>query len=289
MENLLKPEITAALGWTLLHSLWQGVGLAVLYFGMSKFIKSAEVKYGLGIGAILIQFGLAIGTFAFVGDFTERSQTILKKVMFYVSNYKSPQNDTSIFNDIQLFLNTNLNLIVQIWLVGVSIFFIKLCFDMLAVNRLKTKGLKQVDLQTFNQFNALINSLKITKKIEIFESNQTQSPLVIGNLKPYILLPIGLTSGLTINELEAILAHEMAHIKRYDFLVNIFQSVIEIIFFFNPAIWWISAQVRQEREHCCDDFSVSITGNKMLLVNALARVESFRINQPLAMAFGKKR
>lgn len=160
---------------------------------------------------------------------------------------------------------------------------------MLAVNRLKTKGLKQVDLQTFNQFNALINSLKITKKIEIFESNQTLSPLVIGNLKPYILLPIGLTSGLTINELEAILAHELAHIKRYDFLINIFQSVIEIIFFFNPSIWWISAQVRQEREHCCDDFSVSITGNKMLLVNALARVESFRINQPLAMAFGKKK
>lgn len=87
MENLLKPEITAALGWTLLHSLWQGVGLAVLYFGMSKFIKSAEAKYSLGIGAMLTQFGLAIGTFAYVGDFTERSQTILKRVMYYVTNY----------------------------------------------------------------------------------------------------------------------------------------------------------------------------------------------------------
>ncbi len=289
MENLLKPEITSALGWTLLHSLWQGLTFAILYFGISRFITSSEIKYRLGIGAMLTQFGLAWGTLFYLGDFTFNNEITVKKLLHYISNYNNSQKEISYIDTLQYFLTSNLNLIVQIWLVGIIIFFIKLIFNVWAVNRLKTVGLKPVDNQTLNKFNNLIYVLKITKKIEIFESNITLSPIVIGNLKPFILLPIGLTSGLSINELEAILAHEIAHIKRYDFLVNILQSIIEIIFFFNPMIWWISSQVRQEREHCCDDFSVSITGDKMLLVNALAQVETFRINQPLAMAFGKKR
>lgn len=289
MENLLKPEITTALGWTLLHSLWQGIGFAVLYFGMSKFLKSSAIKYRLGVSIMLTQFGLAFSTLAFEGNFNERNQVIFTRVMHYTLTHKYTQNDENIFDAIKFFLSNNLGLIVQIWLIGVGLFFTKLLFDLWTINHLKTKGLKRVDNSTFVKFNDLMNDLKITKKIKIFESSKTQSPIVIGNLKPYILLPIGLTSGLTISELEAILAHELAHIKRYDFLVNIIQTVIEIIFFFNPTIWWISAQIRQEREHCCDDFSVSITGDKILLVNALARVETFRINQPLAMAFGKKR
>jgi bla regulator protein blaR1 len=289
MEKLLKPEITSALGWTLLHSLWQGLVLAILYFGMSKLLKSSEIKYRLGIGAMLTQFGLAVGTFFYVGNFSYSTEVLVKKVMFLLKNYNKSQLEMSLIEKIQFFLSSNLTLIVQIWLVGVSVFFIKLIFDVWAVNRMKTNGLKSVNIQTQTKFNELIKALKITKKIEIFESNQTSSPIVIGNLKPFILLPMGLTSDLTINELEAILAHELAHIKRYDFLVNILQSIVEIIFFFNPMIWWISAQVRQEREHCCDDFSVAITGDKMLLVNALAQVETFRINQPLAMAFGKKK
>ncbi len=291
MENLLKPEIVSALGWTLVHSIWQGIVLAILYFVLSKFLKSAQTKYQIGVGALLAQFALAVGTFYYVVDFNKEVFTngVSENVLQYFSNIKNVPSNLSIIDSTQLFLNTNLSLIVQVWVIGVSIFFLKLTLDIWMVNRLKIKGLQEVDAITKSKFNNLVERLGITQEIQIFESNQTQSPIVIGNLKPYILLPIGLLSGLTINELEAILAHELAHIKRYDFLVNILQSIIEIAFFFNPAIWWISSQIREEREHCCDDFSVSITGDKMLLVNALAQVESFRVNQPLAMAFGKKK
>jgi bla regulator protein blaR1 len=290
MENLLKPEIVSALGWTLVHSIWQGIVLAVLYFVLSKFLKSAQTKYQIGVGALLAQFALAIGTFYYLVDFNkEVFNGVSGNVLQYFSNFKNTPSNLSMVDSIQLFLTTNLSLIVQVWVIGVSIFFMKLTLDIWFVNRLKIKGLQDVDALTKSKFNQLIERLEIRQKIQIFESNQTLSPIVIGNLKPFILLPIGLVSGLTINELEAILAHELAHIKRYDFLVNILQSVIEIMFFFNPAIWWISSQIRVEREHCCDDFSVSITGDKMLLVNALAQVESFRVNQPLAMAFGKKK
>ncbi|MEY4539999.1 MAG: hypothetical protein RLZZ306_1756 [Bacteroidota bacterium] len=289
MENFLKPEISVALGWTLLHSLWQGIMLVILYFGISRFLKSAEIKYRLGIGAMIAQFGLAIGTFMYVGDFKNNNEIIAKNALHYISTKNISPKEISVIDFIQLFFASNINLIVQIWLIGIALFFVKLILDVWSVNRLKNTGLKSVNYKTLEKFNELILKLKITRKIEIFESNQTVSPVVVGNIKPFILLPIGLASSLTINELEAILAHELAHIERYDFLVNILQSIIEIIFFFNPGIWLISAQVRQEREHCCDDFSVSITADKMLLVSALSQVETFRINQHLAMAFGKKR
>lgn len=293
MENLLKPEITAVLGWTLIHSLWQGILLAILYFGVSKFLTSPEVKYRLGIGVLFTQFVVAVGTFLYFVDYSIDyevvSHVLSQKLKIYLSTYHNPQKEVSFIETFQTFCDSKLSMFVQIWIVGVSLFLIKFLFDVWAVSRLKIYNLKPVDNQTNFKFKELISTLKITKKIEIFESSQTFSPMVIGNLKPFILLPIGLTSRLTIKELEAILAHELAHIKRYDFLVNISQTIVEIIFFFNPAILWISSQVRQEREHCCDDFSVSITGDKVLLVNALAQVETFRINQPLAMAFGKKR
>lgn len=291
MENLLKPEIISALGWTLVHSIWQGIILAISYFMLSKFLKSAQIKYQIGVGALLTQFALAICTFYYVVDFHHEIfiNGVSGNVLQYFSGIKNTPINLSIIDSIQVFLNTNLSLIVQIWMIGILIFFMKLVLDIYVVNRLKTKGLQDVDNITMTKFIQLKERLNMTQRIELFESNQAQSPIVIGNLKPFILLPVGLVTNLTINELEAILAHELAHIKRYDFLVNILQSVIEIMFFFNPAIWWISSQIREEREHCCDDFSVSITGNRMLLVNALAQVESFRVNHSLAMAFGKKK
>lgn len=289
MENLLSPEIVAPLGWTLLHSLWQGVVLAVLYLVLGKFLPTAQSKYQLGIGILAGQFVLAVATFYYVADFSLASTSVKINVIQYISNIQIIDNQSNWLNNIQNFLNTNLTVIVQVWMIGVAIFFIKMGFEVWYVNRLKTTGLQKVSSQTFSKFNELMEKMKITQKVEIFESNQTFSPIVIGNLKPYILLPIGLASGLSINELEAVLAHELAHIKRYDFLVNIVQSVIEICFFFSPAIWWISARVREEREHCCDDLSVAITGDKLLLVSALSNVETYRMDNSLAMAFGKKK
>ncbi|MES2516525.1 MAG: M56 family metallopeptidase [Bacteroidota bacterium] len=289
MENLLKPEIVSPLGWTLLHSLWQGLILTILYWGLSKVLKSSQTKYYIGISFLAVQFIVAIGTFCYLVDFGSTTKSISVNIVQYFSIVQSVDSEVNVMDSIQLFLNTNISLFVQVWLVGVLIFFIKMGFDIWFVNRLKTTGLQQVDSQTLSKYKQLIAKMKITQSIEIFESNQTLSPIVIGNLKPFILLPIGLASGLSINELEAVLAHELAHIKRHDFLINIIQTLIEISFFFNPSIWWISSQIRQEREHCCDDFSVEITGDKMLLVSALTHVESYRMNHSLAMGFGKKK
>ncbi|MCU0469943.1 MAG: M48 family metalloprotease [Arcicella sp.] len=289
MENLLSPEIVAPLGWTLLHSLWQGVVLVVLYLILGKFLPSAQSKYQLGIGALVTQLLLAVITFYYVADFSSPLTSDRINLIRYISNIQVADNQYSLIENVQNFLNMNLTVIVQVWLIGMAVLFIKMGFEVWYVNRLKTKGLQKVSPQIFSKFTELMADMKITRKVAIFESNQTLSPIVVGNFTPYILLPIGLATGLSINELEAVLAHELAHIKRYDFLVNIVQSFIEICFFFSPAIWWISAQVREEREHCCDDLSVAITGDKLLLVSALSNVESYRMDNSLAMAFGKKK
>ena len=126
MENLLKPEIIAALGWTLVHSIWQGIISATLYFVLSKFLKSAQIKYQIGVGALFIQFTLAICTFYYVVDFHDEIlvNNIKGNVLLYFSGMTNTPENLGIIDSIQVFLNTNLSLIVQIWMIGVFIFFL---------------------------------------------------------------------------------------------------------------------------------------------------------------------
>ena len=119
--------------------------------------------------------------------------------------------------------------------------------------------------------------------------------MVVGVLKPVLLLPVALVTNLTTRQIEAILAHELAHIKRHDYAVNLLQSVVEVLYFFHPALWWLSARVREEREHCCDDLAVQACGGDgRILAQALARVEELRLTAvnsapTLAMAFATNR
>ncbi|WP_332368888.1 M56 family metallopeptidase [Spirosoma telluris] len=143
--------------------------------------------------------------------------------------------------------------------------------------------------------NRLSSTLAIRAAVQVRESARIAVPMVVGMLKPVLLLPIGLATSLSIREIEAVLAHELAHIKRHDYAVNLLQSVVEVLYFFHPALWWLSARVREEREHCCDDLAVQACGGDgRILAQALARIEELRLMQleqtpALAMAFASKR
>jgi hypothetical protein len=132
---------------------------------------------------------------------------------------------------------------------------------------------------------SLGNRLGISKKVQLFISGHLQVPVMIGFLKPVILLPAAMVNNLSPEQLEAILLHELAHIKRNDYLLNIFQSIVETILFFNPFVWWISRNIRQEREHCCDDLVIAGTVQPMHYAKALVALEEYRITaNPMAMA-----
>jgi beta-lactamase regulating signal transducer with metallopeptidase domain len=110
-------------------------------------------------------------------------------------------------------------------------------------------------------------------------------PTVIGWLRPVILVPASALTGLSAEQLEALLAHELAHIKRYDYLINLIQTAVETLLFYHPAVWWLSAQIRQEREHCCDDLAVATCGDVLIYARALAELEQLRSLAPgLAVA-----
>src|SRR5580693_5112634 len=119
-----------------------------------------------------------------------------------------------------------------------------------------------------------------------------QAPVVVGWLKPVVLVPVGALAGLPPEQIEALLAHELAHIRRHDYLVNILQSIAEALLFYHPAVWWISNHIRNERELCCDDVAVAISGDAFIYARALVDLEQYRpahLNPALAANGGSLR
>lgn len=125
--------------------------------------------------------------------------------------------------------------------------------------------------------------MDIRQKVKIFESLLVKVPLVIGHLKPVILMPVGLLSSLPYDQVEAIFAHELAHIRRKDYLVNLIKSLLEVVFFYHPIFWWISSSIETERENCCDDLTIQMCGSEIPLRNALLSIQQFEI-KPVILA-----
>jgi GWxTD domain-containing protein len=131
-------------------------------------------------------------------------------------------------------------------------------------------------VETLNRIRV---GMKVASPVALLESALTRVPLVIGHLRPAILMPVGLLAGLPAEQLEMILMHEMAHVRRRDYLVNMLQTFVESVMFYNPAVWWISRVIRTEREICCDDIVVESTNNAPLYASALAALEEIRSDQ----------
>ena len=124
----------------------------------------------------------------------------------------------------------------------------------------------------------LAQALRIRGAIRLLESAAVEVPTVIGWLRPVVLIPVATLSGLSTEQMEMVLAHELAHIRRHDFFVNLMQAVVETLLFYHPAVWWISGRIRVEREHCCDDVAVAVCGNPLLYARALTRLEELRVD-----------
>src|SRR5690349_13234356 len=118
--------------------------------------------------------------------------------------------------------------------------------------------------------------MRVSRSVRLLATDRVDSPSVIGWLRPVILAPVGMLSGLAPQQVEALLAHELAHVRRHDYLVNVLQGIAESLLFYHPAVWWISNQIRTEREHCCDDLAVEASGDVLVYARALAALESMR-------------
>ncbi|MEQ8425749.1 MAG: M56 family metallopeptidase, partial [Cyclobacteriaceae bacterium] len=196
----------------------------------------------------------------------------------------------SLYSTIIFEINHRMIWLITVWVIGVVFFSIRF-FGGLVYIRLLRANLKQIGDYWEQQVAQLSKKIGLKRFVAVAESVHIDKPIVIGYLKPLILLPVGLLSGLPPQQIEAILLHELTHIKRHDFLVNIIQSVIEVVLFFNPFVWLLSAMIREERECCCDDQVIQYGSDPLTYVNALARMEEVRLNSTpsLALAFNKNK
>ncbi len=192
-----------------------------------------------------------------------------------------------IWDDAREWLERHLAWVVAAWLLGVSLLSTRLLLGWFAIERLKRVGVRPVDGILLARLDDLAGRLRIARPVRLFESTLAEIPAVIGCLKPIILFPIQACTGLSSEQLEAILAHELAHIKRNDYIVNCVQVIVETVLFYHPVVWWLSRAIRREREACCDDVAVSLCGDRFVYVRALTAMEAVRGRVPkLAMGAG---
>lgn len=295
--QLIPHEIIKAIGWTIFHSVWQGTVIAVILGALLLLTgkKSARLRYNFSVAAMFLLFFVSLVTFVQV---YETPGTQLPDNLIFVSD-NSIQSGSSGINTPSVVDNTKINLqeifekyfsknlpwVVTFWFIGLIIFSLRFIAGVFYVQRLKTTGLRTLENVWHYRLNFLHSKLNLNRPVQIYESLQIDVPITIGNLKPIILLPLGLISGLPQDQIEAIISHELAHIKRYDFLINLIQTFIETLFFYHPVVWWLSSLINTERENRCDDIAIQTCGDAECYSKALYNIQQIRKNESgLALA-----
>jgi len=271
--ELVHSAIARALGWALIHFLWEGAAVAalvaaVLYLGRPV---SAKVRYGaacVALAAMLAAFGVTLAILWPAPPVTIAIQPALRFAAT-IASLPASQPPPPAPAD-------RLNWIVPFWMAGVLIFYARTAGGWLAAQRLRGKAAAPAAPEWQERLRVLAARLRVTRPVVLLESCLAESPVMMGLLRPVILVPAGLLAGLAPDQLEAILLHELAHIRRHDYAVNVLQSLVEGLLFYHPAVWWVSGIVRAERENCCDDAVVAVRGDARGYAAALAALESLR-------------
>jgi len=301
--SFMQNDLVSALCWTLIHSLWQGLLLAAVTGAVmiSTRRSNARKRYNLLTVLFLLFMMATVITFAREMYLLSAHSIVVDTpnvsiVQQHLVNTVAPVTETSWvagksflgrFTD---YFNTHASLIVTIWFIIFMARFVKLTTNLIYVQRLKYYKTYDPSQQWKDKIAELVDKLGLSKQIQLLESGIVKVPVVMGVFKPVILLPLGLLAHLPSDEIEAILLHELAHIQRRDYFVNLLQSFAETIFFFNPALMWLSSMIREERENCCDDMAIAVTNNKSKFINALIAFQEYNFsNASYSVGFpGKK-
>jgi CubicO group peptidase (beta-lactamase class C family)/beta-lactamase regulating signal transducer with metallopeptidase domain len=314
-NDLLITPIVQTLGRILLHFLWQGLVVALVLWLLFFVFRTSQVRYVLACTALVVMTLLPI----FTGIRVTKEQARLegnRYILESLANATAPtvsetatleegvkvvsapqvqevnanNTPTQLTSENTSYLQITVNLdrylpwLVVSWFVGVVALSIRLLGGLFVTQRLRTKLTKAVPREIEEKLESLATHLKL-KSVKVVESLSVQVPMVIGWLKPVVLLPTSAISGLSVKQLEMILAHELAHVRRHDYLVNILQTIIETLFFYHPGVWWVSNKIRETREHCCDDLAVNLCGgNKFHYAQTLASLDGLRPSSHLAVA-----
>ncbi|RPE09750.1 hypothetical protein EGT74_22525 [Chitinophaga lutea] len=286
---MLNNEVLSAICRTFLHSIWQGVVAAAIAGAVLALTRrsSALRRYNL-LGAILLISLAAIGITFYLELQTAVAAAPVSETVA-IAAAPAPLVTQSYWDVLMNYLNTHAPFIMLVW----SIVFLFKCFRIgfgfYHIYYIRHHKTSEPDQNWSDRLQLLATQLGIRKAVKLVESALVQVPLTTGFIRPCIFVPLGLLAQLPADQVEAVLLHELAHIRRRDYLVNIVQSFAESIFFFNPALLWISARLREEREACCDDVAVAHTPHKASYLHALVSFASQSPSGQLEMALSKKK
>ena len=281
-----------AMGWTLLHFVWQGAILAVVLWCALALMdqRRSQARYAAGCAALLAMTVAPLVTFAMLVPEQYRLALLRRSAAMMVgagiSIEVGPQAAASPWQvGWVASLDHWMPWLLLAWTAGVVVFGVRLNLGLLLTRRMMRMGTDGIAADLYTQFEDLRARLGIARAVRLVQSAMVHVPTVIGWLKPVVLVPAGCFAGMSPSQVEAVLAHELAHIRRHDYLVSVFQSVMEALLFYHPAVWWVSKQVRRERECCCDEMAVSVGGDRLAYARALHTLEERRATYP-ELAFG---
>ncbi|WP_437919503.1 M56 family metallopeptidase [Sphingobacterium sp. LRF_L2] len=281
--NALFQNITHALGWGIVHSLWQSAALYVLIslFYILKPNLSAKHRYLVATAGQMIIVLLFLGTFLHSLDLSVLTNNPVNIIDIekdvYVNNHNTPAFFAAIEPMFPIFSS--------LYVLGLFIQLIFFANSFSKLRYLRTRGLSDAPITWLESFQQACTTLQITENVKLYLSEKISVPLTLGHFKPIILFPLAYANQLDLNQVETILIHELAHIKRYDYLFNLLKIAVETILFFNPFVWLLSKHIEEDREHACDDIVLSLIPSPIAYAQTLLTIETLRNEETrIAMA-----
>ena len=287
--NWISPEVLRTLGWTLLHFIWQGAGLAALFAVATAVCRSSTARYALAVSALVLMMVSPVITFTWLrapanpavrtgaGGASTSAGTSTRNAIALSSSLAPVAESRTVQPSAMLWL-------VEAWFLGVLLLSLRTAGGLFLIERMRRKEVQPVGGELYERCLALQRGMGLDRVIQYCECHGLDAPAVLGWFRPVVLLPVRALTGLSEQQIEAVIAHELAHIRRLDCFVNLFQIAAETLLFYHPAVWWVSQGIRAERENCCDDEAISLCGDAVNYARALTLMEEWRTAPRLMMA-----
>src|SRR5216684_4250113 len=285
----ISPELMPVLGWTLLHFIWQGAALAALFAVAMAACRSAAARYALSVGALTLMMVSPVITFVWLqgetipavrsgarGSLPWAGKAAQHAVVAAASGAPAAASLSA--------QPTAMLWFVELWFLGVLILSLRTAGGLLLIERMRRKEIKPIGQELLERCRVLQQRMGLDRVIRYCECHRLDAPAVLGWFRPVVLLPMRALTGLNEEQIEAVIAHELAHIRRLDCFVNLFQIATETLLFYHPAVWWVSQRIRAERENCCDDEAIAVCGDAVNYARALTMMEEWRTAPALMMA-----
>jgi GWxTD domain-containing protein len=273
IAHLVETPLAKALGWTLFHSLWEGALAALVLLAALLVMRSPRARYACACAAMVGVLAAFAITFCVLaprekGSASAVAHTIPRAAL---DNSQASPGVRAPFRVVDL-----PPWLAPFWMLGVLLLQLRSAAGWMAAGRLRRRGVCSAPDPWPQRLDQLRARLRLSKPVALLETCLADVPVVIGYVRPVILAPVGLLAGMPASQVEAILMHELAHIRRHDYLANLLETVVESFLFYHPAIWWMSGVIRAEREKCCDDLVVAASGDAHDYAAALAALEQTR-------------